>query len=204
MGPSTEATLYVLGKDRALKVWDRRQTDWRRLSRKKAFGEGLLRLFRPQSPRLITQPRRDGGLGAGAMNSPSLREFVSDAVEAQRIRFGDLRRLQRDILPARIATREEVEMLVDLDRSVRTADRDWTTYLVTTVRDFVVWGMPPAGVVDHDKAEWLIATLSNGGVTKTGRAIAREVFREARQIDRALARRAGAPEQSVKHFHLRL
>ena len=56
------------------------------------------------------------------MNSPSLREFVTDALEARRIRFGDLRRLQRDVLPARLATREEAEMLVDLDRSVRTAD----------------------------------------------------------------------------------
>src|SRR4051795_936343 len=33
--------------------------------------------------------------------SPTLDNFVSKALEANRIRFGDLRRLQRDILPYR-------------------------------------------------------------------------------------------------------
>jgi hypothetical protein len=125
------------------------------------------------------------------MNSPSLREFVSHALDAKRIRFGDLRRLQRDILPARIASREEAQMLIDLDRAVRLADRDWSDYLVATVRDFVVWGLPPVGVVDHDKAEWLIATLTNGGVTKMGRVIAREVARAAPQVDDAMLAYAG-------------
>ena len=38
------------------------------------------------------------------MQTTSLREFVSHARQAGRIRFGDLRRLQRDILPARLTT----------------------------------------------------------------------------------------------------
>ena len=59
--------------------------------------------------------------------SPSLRDFVSKAVEHDRILFGDLRRLQRDILPARITTREEAEALIALDR-VRRADRAWRAY----------------------------------------------------------------------------
>src|SRR4051794_7940708 len=43
--------------------------------------------------------------------STTLDNFVSKALEANRIRFGDLRRLQRDILPYRITThiRREVE-----------------------------------------------------------------------------------------------
>ena len=40
--------------------------------------------------------------------STTLRDFVLNAVEMNRIRFADLRRLQRDILPYRITTREEV------------------------------------------------------------------------------------------------
>ncbi len=121
------------------------------------------------------------------MNSTtSLRDFVSHARESGRIRFADLRRLQRDILPARITTCEEAELLIALDRAVRTADRDWSDYLVVTVRDFVIWGIPPVGAVDHDKAEWLVRALSSGGVTKAGLRIAREVAREASQVDDAL------------------
>ena len=117
------------------------------------------------------------------MNSPSLREFVDRALETRRIRFGDMRRLQRDILPARIASREEAMMLIKLDRAVHAADRDWSDYLVGTVRDFVIWGLPPAGVLDRDKAAWLLSAVSDGGLTKNGRAIYREVAREARRID---------------------
>lgn len=130
------------------------------------------------------------------MNSPSLREFVDHALLTRRIRFGDLRRLQRDILPARIASREEAEMLLHLDRAVRSADRDWCDYLVATVRDFVVWGMPPVGSVDSAKAEWLSALLSHGGLTKAGRLIVREVVRDARRIDDdALLALSGRPKR---------
>jgi hypothetical protein len=118
------------------------------------------------------------------MSGTSLRHFVCRALEHKRIRFGDLRRLQRDILPARITTREQAEILIALDRSIDRADKDWRAYLVATIRDFVIWGSPPAGRIDRDKAEWLIAALSHGG--PTARAIARSVAREALQVEDAL------------------
>jgi hypothetical protein len=52
------------------------------------------------------------------MSGTSLRDFVLRAVEHKRKRFGDLRRLQRDILPARITTREQAKVLIALDSSV--------------------------------------------------------------------------------------
>jgi hypothetical protein len=108
------------------------------------------------------------------MSSSSLREFVSHTREAGRIGFGDLRRLQRDILPDRITTREEAELLLTLDRVVRKADRDWNDYLVGAVRNFVVWGMEPAGSLDDGKVEWLMSVLSKP-TTKAGHALAREI-----------------------------
>ena len=66
------------------------------------------------------------------MHSTSLRDFVTHARQTGRIRFGDLRRLQRDILPARLTTRDEAEALIALDHSVTKADPDWTNYLVGT------------------------------------------------------------------------
>ena len=131
------------------------------------------------------------------MMSTSLRDFVRHAREANRIRFGDVRRLRRDILPARIATREEAEMLIDLDRCVSTVDRGWSDYLVVTVRDFTIWGTPPIGIVDRDKAEWIIAALSNGGVTKNGRAIARGVAGAAPQVADALQAFARRPQATM-------
>jgi hypothetical protein len=114
--------------------------------------------------------------------SGSLRDFVSKAVEHDRILFGDLRRLQRDILPARITTREEAEVLIALDSSVDRADREWRRYLIPTVRDFLIWGSPPAGRIDQGKAEWLAFALRTSA-RKTAGAITREIIREAAEID---------------------
>ena len=57
---------------------------------------------------------------------------------------------------------------------------------VANVRDFVVWGLPPIGAVDPEKAEWLVSVLSDRGLTKSGRLIAREVARDAEPALRCL------------------
>jgi len=117
------------------------------------------------------------------MGGTSLRDFVSKALHIKRIRFADLRRLQRDVLPARITTREQAEVLIALDDSLDKADREWRRYLIATVRDFVVWGTPPRGRIDRDKAEWLVAALRVSSSPKIARAIAREVVQEAKEVD---------------------
>ena len=55
-----------------------------------------------------------------------LRDFIDQVCATKRLSFGDLRRLQRDILPGRIATREEAELLISLNRAVERADADWS------------------------------------------------------------------------------
>jgi hypothetical protein len=125
--------------------------------------------------------------------SGNLRDFARAAVESNRIRFGDVRRLQRDILPSRITTREEAEVLIALDGVIEKADRDWRDYLIRTVRDFAVWGLRPVGRVDREKAEWLIVTLSSGVARKTARIIVREIVRAATQVDDALLVWAARP-----------
>jgi len=42
--------------------------------------------------------------------SASLRAFVTKALELNRISFGDLRRLQRTVLPHVLLTREQAEV----------------------------------------------------------------------------------------------
>jgi hypothetical protein len=118
------------------------------------------------------------------MTSKALREFVSKATERSRINFGDVRRLQRSILPDGVMSREEADLLLALDRSVVKADRTWTDYLVATIVDFVVWVERPTGFVDDDTALWLAETLSSGGaLTRTARLIAREIAREVQGGD---------------------
>ena len=122
------------------------------------------------------------------MSSTTLRDFVLKAVEMNRIRFADLRRLQRHILPYRITTTQEAEMLLSLDATVERADRDWREYLVPAVAQFAVWGLEPVGRVDQAKADWLLKALPLAP-PKTAAAIVRHVVIEAPSIDETVALR---------------
>ena len=117
------------------------------------------------------------------MSRTSLHQFVARVLADERILFGDLKRLQRDVLPARITTREEAELLLFLDSAVRRTDREWTEYLTSTVRDFAIWGLHPAGSLDRAKAAWISSALACTDPTRTARAIVREIVHEARNID---------------------
>ena len=56
------------------------------------------------------------------MSKVSLSEFVSRLRQKGGISFGDVQRLQRDVLPDGIGAREEAELLIELDRHVSRAD----------------------------------------------------------------------------------
>jgi len=117
------------------------------------------------------------------MSRMSLHDFVARVLADDRILFADLKRLQRDILPERITSREEAEILLFLDSVIHRADREWTAYLTATIRDFAVWKLEPAGSLDRGKAEWISAALACADPGKTARAILREIVHEARSID---------------------
>ena len=131
------------------------------------------------------------------MSSTTLRDFVLNAVEMNRIRFADLRRLQRDILPYRITTREEVEMLLSLDATIERADRDWRQYLVPAVAQFAVWGLEPVGRIDQAKADWLLEAVALAP-PKTGSAIIRHVVIEAPLIDDTVTLRPKPPTREMR------
>ncbi len=56
------------------------------------------------------------------MINPSLHALAATLIRAGRIRSGDVKRLQRDILPDSISSRGEAELLLRLDQSVSRAD----------------------------------------------------------------------------------
>src|SRR3954447_17836389 len=96
------------------------------------------------------------------MSRASLREFISGVLVHKRLRFGDLRRLQRDVLPTGITTREEAEALITLDQTLSKVDVDWPAYLAAAVKDFVVSTSDPVGCVIGEIAVWLVIQLSSG------------------------------------------
>jgi hypothetical protein len=121
------------------------------------------------------------------MINPSLDLFAATLIEAGRIRSGDVKRLQRDLLPDGISSRAEAELLLRLDQSVRRPDPAFSAWLVAAMVDFVVWSTRPTGSVDRETAEWLVTELMGGrGPTRTAHLIAGEIVREAQDVDEAL------------------
>ena len=120
------------------------------------------------------------------MNNKLLSAFVAKTIENKRITFGDVKRLQRTVLPDGITTREEAEVLVALDQAVAKKDTSWTGYLVAAVVEFAVWGSRPTGYVDEETARWLVSWLSSEKPTKAMVRIARELVSEAEAVDQAL------------------
>jgi hypothetical protein len=120
------------------------------------------------------------------MSKVSLSQHVSKLRHKGRISFGDVQRLQRDVLPNGIDAREEAELLIELDRHVCRADDAWSSFLVATLVEFVVWTERPTGIVNEDTVRWLVATLRADGagpLTKTARLIAREIAEEAHAFE---------------------
>src|SRR5215217_3706978 len=120
------------------------------------------------------------------MINSSLQVFASNVQKAGRISFGDVQRLQRDILPDGISSQAEAELLLTLDQTVSWADRAFADWLVAMMVDFVVWGLRPTGTVDAETAAWLTPFLVGQRTTKTTRRLARELAAEAEQGGTAL------------------
>ncbi len=116
-----------------------------------------------------------------------LREFVDRVMDCHVIDDEDVKLLQRDILVDGMVTRDVVDILIALDRAVPQIADSFGDYLVAVVVNFAVWECRPTGVIDRDKAHWLVTTLSaGGGPTATARKIAFELVREAERCDEAL------------------
>lgn len=117
----------------------------------------------------------------------SLENFISAVMSEGEITLPDMRRLQRDILPDGVESRDEADLLIALDRALPQKHCTWSAFVIQAVVDFVVWTSRPTGYVDQDTAGWLVASLSAGtGPSPVAQAIAFDVVREAERADTAL------------------
>jgi hypothetical protein len=119
------------------------------------------------------------------MKTTSLRSFVDRRSAAGRLGFGDLRRLQRDILPEGPRSREDVDALIALDKVLERFDDAWPGYLEASVTGFVISAAGPTGCLDRGTEGWLATTLSSAR-PGTAQAIARAVLLEVRSQGDAL------------------
>lgn len=125
-----------------------------------------------------------------------LREFVDRAMDRRAIDDEDVKMLQREIFADCVMSRDVIDVLIALDRAVPNSTASFADYLVVLTVDFAVWESRPTGLIDREKAHWLVTTLSAGdGPTATARRIAFEIVREAERCDElllAFAMRKGA------------
>jgi hypothetical protein len=139
------------------------------------------------------------------MINVSLCDFAGKVRLKNRITYGDVQRLKRDVLPDCIDSREEAELLLELDREISRIDSSWAPWLVAMFVDFVVWVERPTGVVAGDTTDWLSTALTGpegAHPTKTGRLIARAIADEAAMSDgEIVVPSASLPEKnSAGHF----
>ena len=124
--------------------------------------------------------------------------FVAKAQASNRLLYGDLRRLQRDVLPTGATSREDVEALLSLDWIER-VDKDWPGYLARVVTDFVLsMSDPPGDALDAETAAWLVSLLAHLK-PKTAAVVLRSLTVEAFHIDEgsmSLSRRGGREVRS--------
>lgn len=121
------------------------------------------------------------------MINSSLEMFCNRIVAAGSITREDVSELSSTVLPDGAMTREEIDMLVALDRAVADTHPAWGDLLVATAVEFAVWSERSTGRVDAEAAAWLRATIGCGaGPTANGARIAVEVVREAESVDEAL------------------
>jgi hypothetical protein len=119
------------------------------------------------------------------MIKDNLREFIDRAANSRYIADDVVQRLPREILTGGLVSRREAEALLDLDRSCEAAE-SWGPALTRLVVDFVVWSVPPTGLVGNEDALWLATVLEKGGPCKTSMAIAYAILEEAGHVDMAL------------------
>lgn len=117
----------------------------------------------------------------------SLESLIEDVKAAGEITLADVRRLHRDVLRHGPESRDEVDILIALDRAIPVKHCSWNAFAISTIVDYVVWTARPTGYVDRETATWLISSMEAGsGPTPLAKAIAFEIACEGEKTDETL------------------
>lgn len=129
------------------------------------------------------------------MDLQPLTACVATALRDNRVRFGDVRRLER-ALPRGEECIDALELLLALDRAVSRSDAAWTDFLVDRTRRLVI--TTAAG--DRAAVAERVASLLGTRPTAAGTAIRADLAVELLILDPALARMfaPAQPRRSAK------
>lgn len=133
------------------------------------------------------------------MNQDRLHDAAAEIEGRGRIQFGDVKRLERDVLPDGVTCREEAEILIRLDRAVSRTDRAWGAWFVAVLVDYVVWSERPTGIVNEEAATWLSDALDVPAPTRNARRLVDAIVAEALRVHERLG--GAVPVMTEAAFH---
>ena len=94
--------------------------------------------------------------------------------------FNDIIALRGYIFETGIASREEAEMLMAVDRSPSALAPGWAAFFIEAITDFIVWQQRPTGRVTESDLDWLTGCLGDQP-TANGKALIFNIVREAHE-----------------------
>ncbi len=93
----------------------------------------------------------------------------------------DIDLVRRGVLAGRPVTRAEADALFDVERANIEKCQAWTCFLVEAITDHLVWEARPTGIVDEEKAEWLLDHVDRAA-SLNGLAVLVNVLAEAHKV----------------------
>ena len=93
----------------------------------------------------------------------------------------DIDLVRRGVMPGRPVTRAEADALFDVERANIEKCQAWTCFLVEAITDHLVWEARPTGIIDEEKAEWLLDHVDRAA-SLNGLAVLVNVLAEAHKV----------------------
>lgn len=106
----------------------------------------------------------------------------------KRIDASDVVSLLREVYPEGVKGRNEAEALIAFDRELFDPAPEWRGFMAEAVADHLVRRSAPLGMIDNEKADWLIGALAPAGriATRAGIEALLRVIESASQAPTAL------------------
>ncbi len=114
------------------------------------------------------------------MNSNIEREIALAILEKKNLSYDDVVALRGYIFETGIASREEAEMLMAVDRGTAATVPGWAAFFIEAITDFVVWQSRPTGRVTESDLDWLMGCLGDKP-SANGMALLFNIVREAHE-----------------------
>ena len=93
----------------------------------------------------------------------------------------DIELVTRSVLAGRPLTRAEADALFDVECANIEKCSAWTCFLVEAITDHLVWEDRPTGIIDEEKAEWLLDHVDRAA-SLNGLAVLVNVLAEAHKV----------------------